>query len=580
LRSAASPRPNAAAPFRDRTPNMLSVLRFVFLLLASTAGILAQGQSDLAFTREFGPSGAPGSFRARFARQGGGIVFLQAMDHFVSLDAAQKEVHTPEDYLLLLVNGDDHALRLAHEPRSAAFPMDTSVATWVESTTTDGVTFTLDGEKGLVLEKVLRHDPQQRGFVFEIVLRNTGSDAVGDLNFQLTGPVLVNPSETSLFGDLAVAIAAPLEGDPVVVKPAAGLSQPLDVDPRALSFVGSTNRFFGAFLWPSDDQARAALTQIDVAAVPPVSNEDTRTKAHSTARLRYGVRLAVPSAGGETRVRYGIYLGPKSYRVFDTLAEPAKFAPILDIDLDAPCCGGVTVPGGRPMAKMLLKLLGWFYDVIGNWGFAIMMLTILVRGAMAPLNFRMQKSMRAFGAKMAKLKPKMDEMKKKYADDPKAYQQAMMAFNREHKVMPPLGGCLPIFLTMPIYLGLFTALRTAYDLRHQPFVSWMDDLSRADALFHLPFWPDQFNLLPLLWIVMFVGLQLRMPLPTDPQQRQMQMMMRFMPMLFGVMLYNYASALMVYMVTSMVWSLIESSIIKRILGPIDPNVAAMAPQAI
>ena len=229
------------------------------------------------------------------------------------------------------------------------------------------------------------------------------------------------------------------------------------------------------------------------------------------------------------------------------------------------------------MAQFLLWLLGWFHDVLGNWGFAIILLTIVVRGAMSPLNFRMQKSMRAYSAKMGKLKPQLDALKTKYADDQKGYQQAMMQFQRENKILPPVGGCLPIFLTMPIYIGLFTALRTAYDLRQQPFIGWIDDLSSSDALFQLGFWPDVFNLLPLLWIGLFVWMTLRQPLPTDPQQRQMQMMMRFMPLLFGVMLYNYASALLLYMVTSMVWSLIESTITRRILGPVDPNSGMMAP---
>jgi membrane protein insertase Oxa1/YidC/SpoIIIJ len=71
-----------------------------------------------------------------------------------------------------------------------------------------------------------------------------------------------------------------------------------------------------------------------------------------------------------------------------------------------------------------------------------------------------------------------------------------------------------------------------------------------------------------------------MPLPTDPQQRQMQQMMRYMPILFGVMLYSYAAALLVYMVTSMAWSMVENAIVKKVLGPMDPNVAAMAPQPI
>ena len=78
-------------------------------------------------------------------------------------------------------------------------------------------------------------------------------------------------------------------------------------------------------------------------------------------------------------------------------------------------------------------------------------------------------------------------------------------------------------------------------------------------------------------MALFVFMTLRQPLPTDPQQRQMQMIMRFMPIMFGLMLYNYASALLLYMVTSMLWSLVESSIVKKILGPMDPNASAMAP---
>lgn len=97
-------------------------------------------------------------------------------------------------------------------------------------------------------------------------------------------------------------------------------------------------------------------------------------------------------------------------------------------------------------------------------------------------------------------------------------------------------------------------------------------------MFQLPFWPGQFNLLPILWLVLMLVQVMRQPLPTDPQQRQQMQIMRYMPLIFGVMLYNYAAALLVYMVTSMLWTFVESAVIKRILGPIDPNVAAMTPQ--
>lgn len=125
---------------------------------------------------------------------------------------------------------------------------------------------------------------------------------------------------------------------------------------------------------------------------------------------------------------------------------------------------------------------------------------------------------------------------------------------------------------------MFTALRTAYDVRQQPFFAWVEDLSRPDALFQLPFWPGQCNLLPILWLVLMLVQVMRQPMPTDPQQRQQMQIMRYMPLIFGVMLYNYAAALLVYMVTSMLWTFVESAVIKRRLGPLDPNVAAMTPQ--
>jgi len=552
---------------------MVNVLRLLCLILALPALLLAQGEGA-PVVKSFGEPGQPGSFRVGLSKQTGGIVWLQAMDHYVSVEAAKSPEKTSADYLLLVDNAN-HALRL-FQPANGVFAKDPAQALWQMEDVPDGVRFTLADGKGLVLEKTLIYDQQARGFTLTLTLKNESSEAVGNQEFWLGGPALVSPKQASLFGDVSVAIAAPIgEGEAVTLTPSPTEPvRPFEINAKSLSFAGSSNRFFGAFLWPRDDTAREALTRLTVETVPP--RQGVQPEDNYSTRVVYGLSMLVPGKGQETSLAYGVYLGPKSYRVFSTLPDPERFAPILENDLNPPCCGGITIPGGKQMAMLLLGVLGTFYDMLGNWGFAIILLTILVRGAMFPLNFRMQKSMRAFGAKMAKLKPKMDALKKQYGDDQKAYQQAMIAFNREHKVMPPIGGCLPIFLTMPIYLGLFTALRTAYDLRQQPFMSWIDDLSTSDALFSLGFWPNEFNLLPVLWIGLFVWMTLRQPLPTDPQQRQMQMMMRFMPILFGVMLYTYASALLLYMVTSMLWSLVESAIVKKILGPVDPN-AGMVP---
>ncbi len=566
---------------------MLTLLRSLFVSSFATL-VLAQGQPPAPepFIHEFGQPGDVGSFRAQFTPVGGGMVFLQTMDHFVTLAASRHESPTPEDYLLLAFNGRDHGLRLAGRPSATKFPEELFAAVWQVTTTPDSVTFTLDSSggqgNGLVLRRTLRHDPKNRGFLLEIALRNDGAAPGGQIEFELVGPALVVQQGSQLIGQQSVGIVALPDGTSEHVAPKAGVVQRFELDPKQMVFAGSTNRFFGAFLDPRDAGGRAALTSIAADTVPIEGQLDKSIEqhAHSAVRLRYGMALTVPEQGAETVATYGLYLGPKSFREFEKLDAPERYLPILDVDLNPPCCGGITIPGGRFMAKLLLKLLGWFHDIIGNWGLAIIMLTVLVRGLMSPLNFRMQKSMRAYSARMAVLKPKMDALKKQYGDDQKAYQQAMIAFQREHKLMPPLGGCLPIFLTMPIYIGLFTALRTAYDVRQQPFVGWMTDLSSPDALFDLPFglsWLPHFNLLPLLWMACFVYLQTRTPLPTDPQQRQIQSIMRWMPLMFGVMLYGYASALMLYMVVSMLWSMVESAVVRKILGPVDPNVASMTP---
>ena len=546
---------------------MSNVLRILFLVLALPSLLLAQGETGI--TKSFGPPGETGSFEARFSRLTAGIVWLKAKDHYVSAEAASQEVHESGEYLLL-IDGNNHAMSL-YQAAGGVFGKNPGDSDWQMEDLGESIKFTLDDGKGLILEKLFEYDAIARGFTVTMTMRNTTSDVVGNQAFFLAGPALVSPKQASLFGDVSVSIAAPIEGEAVTLGPSPEFAdQPLVVPPALLSFAGSSNRFFSAFVYPKNEESRNAFTRFTVQTVPPRAGQND----NNSTRVLFDMQLPVPGKGQSTSVSYGLYIGPKSYRVFETLPEPARFEPILEHDLEPPCCG-VSVPGGRFMATTLLSLLGWFYGIFGNWGVAIIFLTVLVRGAMFPLNFRMQKSMRLYGAKMSKLKPQMDAMKKKYADDQKAYQQAMMAFNRENKVMPPIGGCLPIFLTMPIYIGLFTALRTAYDLRHEPFMAWINDLSSSDQLFELGFWPDDFNLLPLIWIVLLVFQMLRQPLPTDPQQRQTQKIMRFMPMMFGVMLYAYASALLLYMVTSMLWSLVESAIVKKILGPADPNSGMM-----
>jgi YidC/Oxa1 family membrane protein insertase len=127
-----------------------------------------------------------------------------------------------------------------------------------------------------------------------------------------------------------------------------------------------------------------------------------------------------------------------------------------------------------------------------------------------------------------------------------------------------------------VFLGLFTALRVASELRHQPFLGFIADLSQPDRLIELGWgFLPYFNILPVVMVAAWFYLQAGTPLPSDPQQRQVMKIMRLMPILFGVFLFNYASGLMVYMITSSLWGIVEMRIVKKILGPVQPEAGAV-----
>lgn len=449
------------------------------------------------------------------------------------------------------------------------------------------VAFGLDVGGGLRIEKIFTYEGGgRRDLKLEFVLRASEQHPLAGqpLVLALRGLAARSPSSEYALGlkpSRAVGQSLSADGEILFASyepEGEGNPPPLPVvasaaDGARIQYAGSTNRFFAALLAATDEASQDAFWTANVLKMPSTAQLDT--PAWSVPVLNFGLRFEIPAQGQEKRWTYRYYLGAKSDRVFAENADYAVFDHIIENDLNPGC--GCSPPGTRTIAKLLLALLGFFYDLVGNWGVAIMILTVCVRGALVPINFRMQKSMRAYGAKMSVLKPKLDEIQKRYASDKKALQQAMMEFQKENKLFPPLGGCLPMLITIPVFIGLFTALRTSYDLRQQPFCLWIDDLSQPDALFELGLaWVPHFNLLPLIMVALWWWLQRATPLPTDPQQRQMMKIMRYMPLMFGVMLYSYASGLMVYMITSSLFALVEQRVTKRILGPVQAEAGAFS----
>ncbi len=214
------------------------------------------------------------------------------------------------------------------------------------------------------------------------------------------------------------------------------------------------------------------------------------------------------------------------------------------------------------VSRPLNWLLNFLHSGIDNfsttesWGLAIICLTIIVRLCIWPLHAKSTRSMK----RMSKLQPKMAELKEKYKDDPTKLNTEMMGLYRKYGINP-LGGCLPMFIQIPIFFGFFRMLDYAVELRGQPFL-WVDDLSQPDTLTTLAGIP--INILPIIMAATSVIQMAMMPKTGDKMQQRIMM---FMPLMFFFFCYNYASALALYWTVQNIFSIGQTYLMNKIPEP-------------
>lgn len=212
------------------------------------------------------------------------------------------------------------------------------------------------------------------------------------------------------------------------------------------------------------------------------------------------------------------YAGPKSHDILKSID------PVLSDVINYGMFSAI--------AKIILKMLQLFYSWLGNWGFAIILLTCVVRILVFPFNLMSYKSMKA----MQVIQPKINALREKYKNDTQKLNQEMMGMMREHKVNP-LGGCLPVLLQLPIFLALYQVLGQSVELYQAPFIFWITDLSLKDHYYVLPI---------LMGITMFAQQKLT-PTTMDPMQAKVMM---FMPILFAFLMISLPSGLTLYIFVS------------------------------
>jgi YidC/Oxa1 family membrane protein insertase len=345
---------------------------------------------------------------------------------------------------------------------------------------------------------------------------------------------------------------------------------------EAFLWAAAVNRYFAAIVVPVPSDPNGYVDWIAGKWGTYYNGTNgQRDPRHSTIGVQLSsTQVTLGPAGQADSARsfpFNVYIGPKDKSKFDKNAYYSRLGFVQTIDFMGCCCFPMSIIS--PLAFGILAVMKWMYYIIPNYGVVIIILVLLMRLVLHPVTRYSQISM----SKMSKLAPRAEEIKKKYGSNKAEMNKKLMELYREQGASPILG-FLPMFIQIPIWVALWSAIYTTIDLRGAPFLPfWITDLSAPDAVLT---WPPvtiplfgwtvhSLNLLPILMGVAFYLQQKIMPMQqpsaaTNPQLAQQQkIMMIMMPLLFPLMLYNAPSGVNLYIMTSTFGGVIEQWVIKK-----------------
>lgn len=546
---------------------------------------------ERTLTLDLGKPGEVGSYRAVFSNRGAALLELRIGNYFVDEKVRGDARADWHNWTTILASArssgrDTGSLSwrtIAGSDALRRVPLETALWTMRERDDHTGVDFELAPGLGVRFTKRVHFVPGTYRIEVDLEISNEGLDAAQRASFVFRPAEVVPLESGDSFYPEPVSVAA---GRPATAKPfeladfaAQGpdpsgrvLKGSLDVPGEPLSYAGVNNKYFACLLRGADERGKLSLVGAafehlrddNFAALSP----ESAAKPYQLIATDVLLALDVPEKGKTATWKYDVFAGPKDREVMK--AEHPDFDTLALHDLGF----------FNGIARLLVAVMRFFHSVVGNWGVSIILLTLSVRLILFPINRKSQTSMARYQKKMKRVQPELDAVKKKYANEPQKLRQEQAALMQRESLFPPLGGCLPVFLQIPVFFGLFSALRTSLELRQSPFCLWMTDLAKPDRAWPLH-WKlpignytlEYLNVLPPLMVVLWVLQQALMPKPADEQQAKMQKLMMFMPILMGVFLYNYAAGLSLYMITQSLFGIMEISVIKKI-WPIDDSEKA------
>jgi YidC/Oxa1 family membrane protein insertase len=256
--------------------------------------------------------------------------------------------------------------------------------------------------------------------------------------------------------------------------------------------------------------------------------------------------------GESAKQTFQIYTGPREHRRLLLLG--AQQERIMDFGMF-----GI-------ISRALLSSMNWLHSKFGSYAAAIIVLTIIIKLLLYPLQNKATASMK----KMQALQPKMTELREKYQDDPQRMNTELMRLYKEYGVNP-FGGCLPILIQIPIFFGFYNMLGKAVELRNSQFL-WVKDLSQPDTIAYLPLIGLPLNVLPLVMAGTMFWQMAISPKSGDPVQQRVFM---FMPLIFVFFCYNFASALALYWTVQNIFSIVQLYLTRNQTTPSLQKVATV-----
>jgi len=411
-------------------------------------------------------------------------------------------------------------------------------------------------------------DPAAYQLEFSFTLKNQG-DSEKSLAYELQGPVglpLEDLENSRYTSGIKWARRRGKQAEAVGTISAEDIVENVDEQERqetpeeTWEYVGVDVQYFAALLTPSRDQVdqhpgatpRGYIKQ----ARPQMVHRDTAAPRYVQVSVSLASHEITLAAGEEVTHGYTLFAGPKR----PTLLQVLKAQDVIDVTN--------IFYIGKYISSGMLYFLGVIHAMVPmlGYGFAIIVLTVSCRLMMHPLTRK-----QALSAKIMKeLKPEIEKLKEKHGNDKQAFGRAQMELFRKNNYNP-FSGCLPIIVQLPIFIGLYQALGSSVDLRRAAFL-YIDNLAGPDRLFHhgfdLPFLGPDFNLLPIVTVVLYlINNKMFMPPPTTDEAAMQQKMMNVMMIVFGFLFYRLPAGLLVYFIISTLWGMGERKLMDILPAP-------------